>query len=128
MERIARDFVQDQLKDLSVNLALVLACVSQLTKSSKRVSTGDLYSFYRDAIKEGPHIRRLSERRVLEIVSELETLGLISTWNVSRGRRGYGREIKMNVNPVSVLEFYAEGVKRGAQFSFTFEKKKRPIF
>ena len=115
LERVERDFVQDQLKDLSINLALVLACVSQLTKSSQRVSTGDLYSYHRDTIKEGPHIRRLSERRVLEIVSELETLGLISTWNVSRGRRGYGREIKMNVNPVSVLEFYAEGVKRDAR-------------
>ena len=49
-------------------------------------------------------LKELSERRVLDIVNDLETVGLISTWNVSRGRRGYGKEIKMNVDPQECTE------------------------
>ena len=60
----------------------------------------------------------MSERRVLDIVNDLETLGLISTWNVSRGRKGYGNEIKMNVDPQSVLDFY-EHTSEGLRFKLT---------
>jgi exodeoxyribonuclease V alpha subunit len=38
----------------------------------------------------------LGERRVLDIINDLETAGLIDTWNISRGRQGYQKEIKIN--------------------------------
>ena len=81
----------------------------------EKISTGELYGVYRRAeVGEFPPWK-LGERRVLDIVNDLETLGLISTWNVSRGRKGYGKEIRMNVDPQDVLDVYAQ--TRGFRFT-----------
>ena len=84
----------------------------------EKISTGELYDVYRRAEIGGFPPWKLSERRVLDIVNDLETVGLISTWNVSRGRMGYGKEIRINVNPQSVLDFY-ENNSNGFGFKLT---------
>lgn len=104
LDRVEKDWASEQLHDLPFNSALILLFIAYLTTVEKSVSTGELYEVYRKTSVRGKEIRILGERRLSEIVSELETLGLISTWNVSRGRYGYHREIKMVLNPHQVLK------------------------
>ena len=52
--------------------------------------------------------RVLGERRVLDIINELETMGFISGWNVSKGRYGYQKMIKLNTDPHTIMDFYMQ--------------------
>ena len=108
LQRVEKDWVHDMLQSLPANSAIILEITALLTLRKEKISTGELYGVYRRAeVGEFPPWK-LGERRVLDIVNDLETLGLISTWNVSRGRKGYGKEIRMNVDPQSVLDFYEQ--------------------
>lgn len=50
----------------------------------------------------------MGERRVLDIINELETMGFISAWNVSKGRYGYQKMIKLNTDPRTIMDFYMQ--------------------
>lgn len=122
LERVERDWIQDELKELPLNSATILSFIALLSLEKEKISTRELYNAYRTVRFEGEmEMRVLSERRVLDIVNDLETVGLVSTWNVSRGRRGYRKEMKMNVNPQSVLDFYAH---KHEKFMFTLSMAK----
>jgi cell division control protein 6 len=122
--RVEKDWVEEMLKTLPDFSALILGITAFLTLEKEKISTRELYNEYRSMNFSGIKTK-LSERRVLDFVNDLETVGLISTWNVSRGRRGYGKEIKMNVDSQSVLDFYEHGSKG---FQFTIKKKPTTLF
>jgi cell division control protein 6 len=42
------------------------------------------------------NIKPLTQRRVSDLISELDTFGIVNTVNISKGR--YGRTRKINVN------------------------------
>jgi len=116
--RVEKDWVRNMLKSLPIYSASILGYIAFLTLKMGKISTGELYGVYRRGKVGGSQLKKLSERRVLDIVNDLETVGLISTWNVSRGRKGYGKEIRINVNPQSVLDFY-ENRSDGYAFKLT---------
>ena len=126
LERVEKDWEEEILNDLPGHSAVILGFIAVLTLEKEKISTRELYDSYRKAPSEwlGPHapsekiLKKLSERRVSGIVNELETAGLISTWNISRGRKGYRKEIKINMNPQNVLDFYE---KRSKRFRFKLE-------
>jgi cell division control protein 6 len=112
LERVEKDWEQEILDDLPYNSAVILGFISLLTLEKEKVSTRELYDAYKKARMEWrgrasrKEQKKLGERRVLDVVNDLETMGLINTWNISRGRKGYGKEIKTNMNPQSVLDFF----------------------
>jgi len=112
-ERAEREWAYHDLRDLPLHFALVLWYIAQLCKEGGRTTTGDVYRFSKeypvDHIRDKP-ISRLGERRILEIVTQLEAMGLVTTMNVSRGRRGYGKLVKLNLNPEDVLSYYWHNV------------------
>lgn len=123
MERVERDWIQEELMDLKFNSAIILSCIAVLSIEKEKTSTRELYYTYKNAtiVGDKEKIRRLSERRILDIVKELASGGLISTWNVSKGRGGYGKEIKMNIDPQKVLDFYKQ---RSVKHRFYIEATK----
>jgi len=112
LERVEKDWEQEILDDLPRKSAMTLCLISFLTLEKEKVSTRELYDAYKKVLMEwrgrasGKMQKKLGERRVLDIVNDLEIMGLISTWNISRGRKGYGKEIKTNMNPQVVLDFF----------------------
>jgi cell division control protein 6 len=75
-----------------------------------KTTTGEFYRTYNTAVlsfKKRDKHRLLSERRILDLINELEIMGLVTTRNFSRGKGGYGKEITLTVSPESILEFYA---------------------
>jgi len=123
MEKVERDWIQEELMDLKFNSAIILSCIAVLSIEKEKTSTRELYYTYKNAtiVGDKEKIRRLSERRILDIVKELASGGLISTWNVSKGRGGYGKEIKMNTDPQRVLDFYKQ---RSVKHRFYIEATK----
>ena len=61
------------------------------------IQTGDVYSVYEDKCKQcGLH--PLTQRRISDLLSELDMMGVINAKIISLGRYGRTREIKLNVS------------------------------
>ena len=87
---------------------LVLYSIFKLfEKGADQILTGDVYDIYISLCKRNGY-RFLTQRRVSDLISELDMLGLISAKVVSKGRYGRTREIKLAIakKPFDLLKSY----------------------
>ncbi len=91
-EEIERDMVVDVVKTLPQHSKLVLLAI--VLAGGRFDSTGDLYVSYKELVK-ALGSEPVTQRRVSDIVSELEMLGLITAKVVNRGRYGKTRQISL---------------------------------
>ncbi|MEM3831421.1 MAG: orc1/cdc6 family replication initiation protein [Sulfolobales archaeon] len=100
---LERERVVQIISTLPFHSRLVLYAILKTEVSDEATTTGELYALYRDiAIRFG--IEPVTQRRVSDIVSELEVLGIISARIYNRGRYGKTRVLRLAVNPLTVLE------------------------
>lgn len=97
-DRIERDKITEVIKTLPLQTKFILAsCVIEEIKTTKPVTTGTLYEKYRDlARKAGYEI--LTQRRVTDLISELDMLGILTATIVSNGKYGRTRQISLNAD------------------------------
>ena len=73
----------------------VLAGIIRLTdKKEKDIQTGDIFLEY-EKISAKSGLRPLTQRRVSDLIAELDMLGIINAKVISRGRYGRTREIRI---------------------------------
>ncbi len=105
-EKIDTDKFAEIIKTQPKQSQLVLYTILNLVNSSKEVLTSDVLSAYQEnCIKYG--LKPLTQRRVSDLIAELDLFGIISTKNVSRGRYGRTRIIAL-----SLTESMKEKVKK----------------
>ncbi len=93
-DKIERDRISEAIKTLPTQSKLVLYSIIKLEGVKDKIHTGDVYEVYKDLTSE-VDIDQLTQRRVTDLISELDMLGLINARVVSRGR--YGRSKEMNL-------------------------------
>ena len=97
-EKIERDrivdIVQSQPKQFQAALFAMLS-LSASTRTSK-VATGDIYDVYQTVCNKSG-LRPLTQRRISDIIAELDMLGIINAKVISKGRYGRTREISMAI-------------------------------
>ena len=103
-EKIERDRVLDivhtQPKQFKLTLYSIFRTITD-NSNAGLVFTSDIYDFYKDScFKTG--IRPLTQRRVSDIIAELDMLGIINTKVISKGRYGRTRQISLAI-PQSTL-------------------------
>ena len=74
-------------------------------KNENNILTGDVYEIYTQLCKRNGY-RILTQRRISDLISELNMLGIISTKVISKGRYGRTREIKLAIakKPYDILK------------------------
>jgi cell division control protein 6 len=87
------DLVATQPKQFQVTLFSILGACS----NRQGVFTGEIYSLYEKCCSQ-TGLRPLTQRRVSDIIAELDMLGIINAKVISKGRYGRTREISMSVN------------------------------
>ncbi|RJQ20797.1 AAA family ATPase [Candidatus Woesearchaeota archaeon] len=89
----ALDLIAGQPKQFQVTLLSIIESCSQ----KNGVYTGDIYSLYE---KYCDHIglRPLTQRRISDVIGELDMLGIIKAPVISKGRYGRTREISIGTN------------------------------
>ncbi|MFA4960682.1 MAG: orc1/cdc6 family replication initiation protein [Candidatus Pacearchaeota archaeon] len=100
-QKIERDKILDIVESEPKQFQLVLYSLMQLIKENKeknieRFFTGDVYNFYQflcEKIKFEP----LTQRRISDILAEMDMLGIINAKVISKGRHGRTREIKLSI-------------------------------
>jgi len=83
---------------------IVLKAILEIyRKNAKAVQTGDVYDLY-GRICQKNNIKPLTQRRVSDLISELDTFGIVSTVNISKGRYGRTRKINLNLSGTVVAK------------------------
>jgi len=99
--KIERDKILDIVESEPKQFQLVLYSILQLTKQEKngkidKFFTGDVYNYYQDlCLKMRTDV--LTQRRVSDILAEIDMIGLINAKVISKGRHGRTREIKLSI-------------------------------
>jgi cell division control protein 6 len=105
--RIEQDRVSEVIKTFPTQSKLVLFAIMLLEKySSSTITTGETYNVYKELCRQSK-MDILTQRRVSDIISELDMMGIVNATVVSKGRYGRTKEIRLGVpiNQVkSVLE------------------------
>ena len=111
-KKIEANRIVEVVKTLPLQSKIVLSGVLQLhrEKNKSRFSSGEVYNMYR---KLCGHLgmEALTQRRVTDLVSELDILGLINAAIVNRGRYGRTKEISLSVPVDSVQPVLFEDYK-----------------
>ncbi len=96
LEKIDYDRVVESIKSLPKQTKAVLWSIIDLEeKNQENIQTGDTYNIYEDVCKNcGLH--PLTQRRVSDLLSELDMMGIINAKVISLGRYGRTRQIKLS--------------------------------
>ncbi|MBI2047039.1 cell division control protein Cdc6, partial [Candidatus Pacearchaeota archaeon] len=102
-EKIERDKIIDTIQTGPKQFQLVLLAMINLSESKKleRIFTGEIYEVYQEMCKK-TKTEALTQRRIGDILSELDTAGMIIAKVISKGRQGRTREIKISI-PQNIL-------------------------
>lgn len=113
-EKIDRDRMVEAIKTSPKQFQLTLHSIIKLKQgeaNKEGISTGDVYELYKTTSKKCG-LRPLTQRRVSDIIQELDMLGIVQTKIISKGRYGRTREICVDI-PQSTMEEIEKILKQG---------------
>lgn len=96
--KIERDTILDAVKHQPRQFQVVLCAIFRICEQRKEVIfTGEVYDVYQQlCLKLG--LRPLTQRRISDVLAEMDMLGIITARVVSKGRYGRTREIGIAVS------------------------------
>jgi len=106
-QKIEKDKILDIIETFPKQHKLVIYSIIQLTKEQKgekgidKFFTGDVYNLYQDVCVR-TKTDSLTQRRISDILADIDMLGIINAKVISKGRHGRTREIKLGV-PDTIL-------------------------
>jgi cell division control protein 6 len=98
-EKIERDTNYEVLKNSTTHTKLVIVAIIK----SENGNTGEVYEIYSSLCTHSEQ-EPLTQRRITQIISELDQLGLITSNVVSQGRYGRSQRIKITIPTLTVKE------------------------
>jgi len=118
-KRIERNRVIDALTNLTLHSKFVLYSVYLLGKANiYSAITGDIYEIYTELCKE-IGVSPLTQRRVSGLVSELDSIGLLNSRVISRGRYGRTKKISLAIPRSPLKKVYIDDAHLGQLTDFT---------
>ncbi|MEF8756632.1 MAG: ORC1-type DNA replication protein [Halobacteriales archaeon] len=102
-DKIELDRVVEVVRTLPTQSKIVLFSIILLEKQGvHNVNTGEVYNIYKRLCEE-IDADQLTQRRVTDLISELDMLGIVNAVVVSKGRYGRTKEISLSV-PIEETE------------------------
>lgn len=114
-EKIDRDKILDIVESAPKQFQIALLSIIQLTekKEIEQIFTGDVYNIYNNLCRKCK-TEVLTQRRVSDIIAEIDMLGLINARVISKGRHGRTKEIKLSI-PENILMKVKEILKENLE-------------
>ncbi len=110
-QKIDRDKIIQVAEAAPKQFQLTLLSIIKLTENgNEKIFTGDVYNVYHDLCRKCK-MEILTQRRISDIIAEIDMLGLINARVISKGRHGRTREIKLSI-PQKNLEKIKEILKQ----------------
>lgn len=95
-QKIELDRIVEAVRTLPTQSKLVLLSIIRLDEGTKEINTGKVYNEYEHLCKH-LDVEILTQRRVTDLIDELDVLGIINAVIVSKGRYGRSREINLSI-------------------------------
>ncbi|MBI1969846.1 orc1/cdc6 family replication initiation protein [Candidatus Woesearchaeota archaeon] len=96
-EKLEKDRILDAALNQPKQLqAVLLAILLAAREQKRRLFTGEVYVYYQQLCRQ-TGMRPLTQRRISDILGELDLLGIINAKVISKGRYGRMREIHLNI-------------------------------
>jgi cell division control protein 6 len=111
--KIEIDRIVEVARTLPTQSKLVLLAILLQEKHNKSmettgaITTGDVYEIYKQLCKK-TRTDCLTQRRITDLISELDMLGIITARVISKGRYGRTREIKTSSSSNDLMEILQE--------------------
>jgi len=111
--KIEIDRVLEVVRTLPAQSKTILLAILLQEKQNKKtgsagaVTTGEAYEIYKDLCKK-TRADSLTQRRVADLISELDMLGIITARVISKGRYGRTREIKVSSSSDEIVNVLKE--------------------
>jgi archaeal cell division control protein 6 len=102
-EKIEKDTNYEVLKNSTTHTKIVILAILR----SKNGNTGEVYEIYSSLCNNAEH-EPLTQRRITQIISELDQLGLVTSDVVSKGRYGRSQRIKITVPILTVRDAFKD--------------------
>ncbi|MFA4887367.1 MAG: ORC1-type DNA replication protein [Candidatus Nanoarchaeia archaeon] len=101
-EKIERDKVLDVIHTQPKHSQLTLLAIFKISELAHgQVLTGEAYEVYKE-LCPSIRLKPLTQRRISDIIAELDMLGIINAKVISKGRYGRTREIKIAIPPSTI--------------------------
>lgn len=98
LEKIDYDRIIEAVKSLPKQTKVILLSLISLEETgADGIQTGDVFGVYEKKCRDFA-LHPLTQRRVYDLLSELDMLGIINAKVISLGRYGRTREIRLNVS------------------------------
>ena len=124
-EKIEHDTMEEVIKTLPLHSKLVLYSIVILDENgSLPANTGEVYVVYKE-ICEGMDVEPLTQRRVSDLINELDMLGIINAKVVSKGRYGRTKEIRLNIPAIKVKSMFRRDYHLHPILSIDFPRQKK---
>ncbi|MCS7143882.1 MAG: ORC1-type DNA replication protein [Archaeoglobaceae archaeon] len=94
VKKIETDYMIETVRTLPLHTKILLYSMALIAENSDKFTTGEVYCVYKKLCGK-VCIEALTQRRVSDLLSELDSLGIINSIVVSKGRYGRTREIKI---------------------------------
>jgi cell division control protein 6 len=111
--KIEIDRIIEVVRTLPNQSKLILYSIILLDKQNKKdgrnqaISTGEAYDVYEDLCKKIRYTS-LTQRRVVDLISELDMLGIVTARVISKGRHGRTTEIRVSSHPKDFITILHE--------------------
>ncbi|MFQ6009929.1 MAG: ORC1-type DNA replication protein [Candidatus Aenigmatarchaeota archaeon] len=93
-EKIDMDRTLETIKAQPKQSKAVLYSIIQLSEKQRNINTGDVLELYQENCRRAG-IKCLTQRRISDLIAELDLFGIITTKVISRGRYGRTRTINL---------------------------------
>ena len=111
--KIEIDRIIEVVRTLPTQSKLILLAIllqdkhNRNTNSTGAITTGEVYEVYKNLSKK-TRSDSLTQRRVADLISELDMLGIITARVISKGRYGRTRDIKISSSSEEILNILRE--------------------
>jgi cell division control protein 6 len=122
VQQIDTDTIQHAVKSMPIHMKFILYAIYLLEKKGQhKVNTGDVFLIYQKLCKAA-NTESLTQRRVSDLLSELDIEGLINTRIISRGRYGRTKLISLNIGIKNIKKLLEsdERINHVGQMASTF--------
>jgi len=106
LQKIDQDRISDALKSLPLHAKLVLIAAVKNNPENNR-SSGTIYEYYANLCKASG-LEALTTRRVSGLITELDTLGLVSATLVNYGRYGRTKKVTPQISQDTLRQAFLE--------------------
>ncbi|PNX51502.1 MAG: cell division control protein Cdc6 [Thermoplasmata archaeon M8B2D] len=111
--KIEIDRIIEVVRTLPTQSKLILLAILLQEQYNKKmdtkgaITTGEVYEIYKELSKK-TRTDKLTQRRIADLVSELDMLGVITARVISKGRYGRTRDIKMSSSAEDIMKILRE--------------------